>query len=614
MDERVIYSPLKIECKSVPNAVKVGSEVVFSIFVNNAISVNTCKFVSVFEKTDEVFWSEMEFVSKDEETSKYSIKFTPSNTGLYFYFFEVFTDSCVIKVGKDEFNESYTTDENPNYFQMTVYNREFKEPKWLNGGIMYQIFVDRFNSVGEVNVKGNAKLHSSWEDCPVFTPNSQGIIENNDFFGGNLKGIIAKLSYLKRLNVTCIYLNPIFEAASNHKYDTGDYMKIDSMFGTEEDFSELCDKAKKLGIRIILDGVFSHVGDDSIYFNKYSNYFGQGAYQSKDSPYYDWFKFKSYPYEYDSWWGINTLPEIDEANENFIEFVCGENGVVAKWLEKGASGFRLDVADELKEVFIEKLTERAKSVQSDSVVIGEVWEDASNKISYGERRHYFEGKQLDSVMNYPLKNGIIDFVKTGNHRELLKVVNSIYDNYPFEVLNCLMNILGTHDTVRILTELQDVPLSNMRKSQKAEFRMSRSARCRVKKKIKMASLLQFTMFGVPCIYYGDEVGMEGYEDPLNRLTFPWGMEDREILEWYVLLGNIRRTLVAFENGFYKTIYCNDGVFVFERISKDQKATVVVNCGKEDYTFKFNGNKRDFISGKRYDESITVGSYEGAVIV
>ena len=190
--------------------------------------------------------------------------------------------------------------------------------------------------------------------------------------------------------IICLYLNPIFEAHSNHRYNTADYRKIDPLLGTEEDFVELCAKAKAVGISVILDGVFSHTGSDSLYFNRNGRY-GEhsGAYRDPDSPYREWYSFRRYPDDYESWWGFRTLPNVRETYPSYLDFICNPNtGVLAKWLSLGASGFRLDVADELPDAFLDRVYQTVKSFGEDKVVIGEVWEDASNKISYGNRRHY----------------------------------------------------------------------------------------------------------------------------------------------------------------------------------------------------------------------------------
>ena len=286
--------------------------------------------------------------------------------------------------------------------------------------------------------------------------NAEGKVLNNDFFGGNIRGILEKLDYLQSLHVTVLYLNPIFRSFSNHRYDTGNFMEIDPTFGTEEEFARLVEECRKRGIRIMLDGVFNHTGDDSLYFNKYGRYPGVGAYQSKDSKYYAWYNFIHYPEKYSAWWGIDNLPAVNEECPSYADYITGENGVIRYWLKYSLGGFRLDVADELPDEFIEKIRQAVKAADPEAVVLGEVWEDASNKIAYSKRRKYFWGKELDSVMNYPLKDAIIQFILSGDTSLFRQTVAMLRDNYPKSVLDSLMNILGTHDTARILTALGGV--------------------------------------------------------------------------------------------------------------------------------------------------------------
>ncbi len=511
--------------------------------------------------------------------------------GLYFYCFMLPNDEF-IGVSDTLCGIKTTT---PERFQLTVYSSEYKVPSWLNGGIIYQIFPDRFCSSSADKTAPNGKvLHSNWLDTPVFLPNEKGRVVNNDFFGGDLQGIISKLDYLSELGVTAIYLNPIFEAFSNHRYDTGDYMKIDSLLGAEKDLVELIDEARKKGIGIILDGVFNHTGDDSVYFNRYGRYQSIGAYQSKDSPYYSWYSFIDYPNLYESWWGIDTLPAINERNRAFINFITGENGVLAHYTKLGVSGWRLDVVDELPDFFVKEIRSAIKKVNSDGIVIGEVWEDASNKISYGVRREYFLGNELDSVMNYPLKDAILNYVRYSDEKLLFKTVNEQLDHYPSAVLHSLMNILSTHDTVRLITALHGEDMSGRSKSEMAQTFIPNDQLDMAEFKLKVASLLQYTLYGVPCVYYGDEIGMQGYIDPLNRKCYPWGKENHELINWYTKLGKIRRRYSAFSEGETQIIYANHGVFVFKRTASDSEVLVGVNLGFEEFYLSFDGELNNII--------------------
>ena len=383
-----------------------------------------------------------------------------------------------------------------------------------------------------------------------------------------------------------------------------DYMKIDGLLGGEEDLKELIEKAEERGIKIILDGVFNHTGSDSVYFNKNGTYDSLGAYQSKKSPYYKWYKFNEYPDDYESWWGIKTLPAVNENEKSYIEFITGKNGVIEKYAAMGIGGFRLDVADELPDEFIKKIRKTLKGVNENAILIGEVWEDATNKISYGRRRTYFLGEELDCVMNYTLKDAIVKFVKDKNARAFSYTVKEAKDHYPKEVFNINMNILSTHDTKRILTALSNAP-DVFSKAEKAAFHLSGKEKKEAVLRLKTASLLQYTLNGVPSLYYGDEAGMEGFEDPFNRLYYPWGKEDKEIFSWYKLLGKIRREHGVFKDGDYKELYVDRNFLCFERRNEEEVVAVAVNLGESEYTLNFNGVMKDLIKEKNYENGVKI---------
>lgn len=531
--------------------------------------------------------------------------------GLYFYHF----DLCNGQYISNSYDYIGILSNAKEDFQLTVYGDDFEVPSWLSGGVIYQIFPDRFCRCEEQKQIPSYKvLHENWQETPVFMPNAQGEIVNNDFFGGDLKGITSKLDYLVSLGVNAIYLNPIFKAFSNHRYDTGDYMQIDDLLGDKNDFVELIKNAKQKGIKIILDGVFNHTGDDSLYFNKYNRYDSLGAYQSKESKYYNWYNFTNFPNEYDSWWGIMTLPAINEDNDDYIHFITGENGVIDYYTKLGVGGWRLDVVDELPSEFVKSIRNAVKRADNDAIIIGEVWEDASNKISYGNRREYFQGKELDSVMNYPLKNAIIEFVKNGNSEFLLHTIKEQMDHYPQKALHSLMNILSTHDTARILTVLGGESADGKDKITLSKLKISPNQMESAIFKLKVATTLQFTLCGVPSIYYGDEVGMEGYADPLNRCTFPWGNENTEILEWYKFLSNLRKEFSAFKMGDFEQIYCDKGVFIFKRLDEKSQVLVCINISSNNFYFEFDGNLKELITKKTYTNNYVFNSQTIAIFI
>ncbi|MBE6585913.1 MAG: hypothetical protein E7645_05210 [Ruminococcaceae bacterium] len=478
-----------------------------------------------------------------------------------------------------------------NRFRLLIHEASYCVPSWFGAGVMYHVFVDRFFcGKGETDLqKGRgsrpAILNPDWEHGIPQYPDYPGApLANNMFFGGNLWGVAEKLDYLESLGVKVIYLSPIFKAYSNHKYDTGDYMTVDPGFGGEPALQNLLRKADAKGIKVILDGVFNHTGDDSIYFNRYGTYTTVGAYQSEDSPYADWYHFRSFPEEFESWWGIPILPKLNSSAKACRTYFTGADGVCAHYVNMGIGGWRLDVADELSDRFLDELRVSVKAAsQGEAVIIGEVWENAADKIAYGYRRRYLQGKQLDSVMNYPVRNGILSFVKDGDAPALYHVLTELYASYPRSVSDALMNLLGTHDTRRILTVLGSEPADLERPNHElAHASLSPKQRAKALKLLRMAAALQFTVFGIPSIYYGDEVGMEGYHDPFCRLPFPWKESEgqgalayrTELLTFYRTLGELRKS-PAFHGGDFRVLCHGDHHIVYERISSDAKERYVI---------------------------------------
>lgn len=500
--------------------------------------------------------------------------------GLYWYKFFYTSAHGEFYVTKTGESIGCVTEEGTDW-QQTVYSADFTTPDWLAGGIIYQIFPDRFYNSGaeKVNIPEDRYICNDWYKQPEYRQSGDKLRLSNDYYGGDLKGIEEKLPYLKSLGVTCIYLNPIFEAHSNHRYNTANYLKIDPVLGDEKDLENLVKSAENLGIAIILDGVFSHTGDDSVYFNKYGRYNTVGAYNSKNSQYFSWFKFNDYPNDYSSWWGISTLPETEENDLSFTNFITGENGIINYWLDKGVKGFRLDVADELPDGILDKIRLAMKRKSKENYLLGEVWEDASTKISYGSRRRYLRGKQLDSVMNYPFANAIIDFVKNGNGQNLVNTVMNVLENYPKPAVKLLMNHIGTHDTSRILTVLGSDYTPNSREEQSRTFLSEQQYNTAVNR-LKLAAVLQYTLPGIPSLFYGDEVGVEGYGDPFCRATYPWGKENKELLDFYKSLGKFRRSNSAFKEGEFVPIYSDGTAVVYIRTDGENSVLTAVNIGSE----------------------------------
>lgn len=577
-------------------AVPSHSNILFEIQVPRYYALKEIYLVYICDVNNHYEYVKMAWKGIDSGRDIFEKSIEVKHPGLIWYYFQCNSLNKVTYIGKGN-NGICETDVEPASWQISVYDESFTTPDWIKGGLYYHIFVDRFAKDGTIIKKNNCVIQNDWEGLPVYEADQYGEVVNNDFFGGNLKGIISKLDYLQSLHVTCLYLSPIFEAFSNHKYDTADYSKIDPMFGSLQDFNTLCMEGEKRGIHVLLDGVFNHTGSDSVYFNKKGTYDSLGAYQSQKSDYYKWFNFSEHPDRYESWWGIDTLPSINEEEPSYVEFITGEQGIARRWIEEGASGWRLDVVDELSDAFLEKFRRAVKSKDKDALIIGEVWEDASYKIAYGKRRHYLLGKQLDSVMNYPFMNAIIQFIRYGDAENLNDVVTSICQNYPPSVVHCLMNIIGTHDTRRALTALGGKELSNATKEVKSISKMTMIEREKAIKLLKLAALIQMTLPGVPCIYYGDEAGMEGYEDPLNRRGYPWGKEDKDLVSWYRKLGAIRQSLTVFRDGSFETVYGENQVFLFQRANHKQTVIVGVNRSEASFDIVLEQPYKDLLFNK-----------------
>lgn len=502
--------------------------------------------------------------------------------GLFYYAFY----TPAFTVAQNEFGEGFVIanpGEEVSKFQLSVYKPGSNTPSPHAGGIIYQIFPDRFAKGKGAPVKTGAVLEKDWyKPISEYQAGPGMPVKNNHFYGGTLWGVAEKLDYMKDLGVDVLYLNPIFEADSNHKYDTADYSKVDSMFGGEEALKNLIDKSNEVGIEIILDGVFNHTGDDSLYFNKYGNYNTLGAYQSKESPFYPWYCFRSYPEKYDSWWGISILPKVNGNNDQFIDFIAGRGGIIEKYCKMGILGWRLDVADELSDKMLDAIKKRVCSVREDGLIYGEVWEDASNKIAYSHRRHYFSGGQLNAVMNYPLKNAIISYLQHGDAEFLYYSMRILYGHYPKAVSDLQMNFLSTHDTERILTVLAGSPEADRANDYLATARLTEEQRKNAKKLLRLAVVLLTTLPGMPCIYYGDEIGMEGYHDPFNRQPYPWGKEDKEIFSFFKDTLSLRKKYPMLRDAYYQGVYHDNGVFVFDRFNDHERMRVVMNLSDKPY--------------------------------
>ncbi len=551
-------------CRRPFGAVPCGTAVTLALKAGTAAGVRQVFLRLWKEKEEKEEIMEMHRAGKE---GAYRVVFTtPQQPGLLWYYFILQTQRGEYYYGRSDAGGGLglLRETEPPSYQLTVYQPGAEAaPPWFRDGVLYQIFVDRFyngNPDGRVlNPRHNSMLHGRWDNTPYYIREpGTNRVARWDFFGGNLAGVRDKLPYLKHLGVRALYLNPIFASPSNHKYDTADYHTIDPMFGDNDCFKELCAEAARMGISIILDGVFSHTGSDSIYFNKEGNYNTLGAWQSTASPYYAWYRFRRHPDDYECWWGIDTLPNVNEMEPSYRKFIIsGENSVLRHWHRMGIKGWRLDVADELPGPFLQELRRTLKELDPGAVLLGEVWEDASNKISYGERRDYLLGLELDSVTNYPLRRLMLDFILGRAEAEKVQQeIMNLYENYPLQHFYSAVNMTGSHDCARLLTELRAGLPADLPQEKEEALKLAR---------LKLFVLWQMTFPGVPCIYYGDETGvMEGGEDPENRSSYPWGLENEEVRRYFQTMIALRNHYDVLRSGSWKNVYAAGGAYAYVR--------------------------------------------------
>ncbi|MYL34498.1 glycoside hydrolase family 13 protein [Pontibacillus yanchengensis] len=573
-----------------------GSNVSLTIDVHNHHQVQKVIVHYIYDKSDEEQTKELDLYSEKHYYNSFeaTIKM-PDEPQLVWYYFEIVLEEYTFFYGRlsiEESGEGVLYEHIPPSWQITVYDPEYQTPRWWKNATMYQIFPDRFHVEGDPELEKAPKsslMHTHWENDPYYIRDENGGVVRWDFFGGNIQGIIHKLDYIKSLGVTVIYLNPIFEAESNHRYDTGDYHKIDLLLGTKEDFEQLIAEAKDRGIEIMLDGVFSHTGSNSIYFNQRNEYDSLGAYQSKSSPYYDWYMFHEWPDEYEAWWGVGTLPTLNKEVESYQQFlVHNEDSVIKTWQQSGMNHWRLDVADELTDDLIRQIYQQLKTNDESSVLLGEVWEDASNKSAYGKRREYFLGGVLDSVMNYPLRDLMLDFIKGEVdayflHRRLL----TLREHYPREYFYALMNMLSSHDVERVKTMLDAFLPDDLLDEERRNI---------IQQQVKALSLWLYTFPGIPSLYYGDEAGVTGGKDPDNRKPFPWGREEKELVHWYTKIGQWRSNHAALRTGSFKPHALHEDVYAYERWVKN---------GVDEFGKKANNEHMLYLINRNYQEEIEV---------
>lgn len=586
---RILFDSRQEQYKTPFGTLRAGNSCVLHMDVPESSGATSVTLV--MENCDEQPCCEFTF-EKERVSGVYTTwrcEFTMQERGLYFYWFRIDKRDGSFRLFRQG---DQTNMEAGEKWQLSIIPQDFTVPDYARGAVMYQIMPDRFFKVGECDLTDKLCpfwVHENLSDTPQYTADAEG---NwcNDFYGGNLQGIRAKLSYLHTLGVGVLYLNPIFMAYSNHRYDTADYKRIDPMLGTADDFAALCRDAHALEMRVILDGVFSHTGSNSVYFDA-KGIFGHGAVSDPNSPYRAWYRFRHYPDDYDAWWNMPTLPNIEELSESYVNYIIeDDDSVLAHWLNLGADGFRLDVVDELPDEFVRKLKKRLRVLKPDALLLGEVWEDASNKRAYGVSRRYFVDGELDSVMNYPWRKGIVAFVRGEDDGSALgEAIMRLAENYPPEVLACVMNLLGTHDTMRILTVLGGEYHAS--KAEWATARLSPEARALAVRRLHTAAFLQFMLPGMASIYYGDEVGMEGGADPFCRRYYPWSAGDESLRSFYAALCRVKNETQALKTGDVRVTEAGNGRLSFVRKTENQVVEVYVNQSEVGWELPQGGTLR-----------------------
>ena len=600
MSEPFVFDPRCTLCKYPFGAVPLGAPVTLHVRPEGREGFVRCALLLRAEFAGEEREWELQAEGWDGERQRFSLTFpAPETPELCWYAFRLTRADGSVRY----LDASGWADQPQHRWQMTVYDAASPTPGWFGEGLTYQIFPDRFcrsRLPDMAEMPAGRRLHGNWEDIPDYLPDGDGEY-CRDFFGGDLAGIRGKLPYLRELGVETLYLCPIFEASSNHRYNTGDYRRIDPMLGTEEDFRALCAEAHALGIRVILDGVFNHNGRDSRYFNADGRYDTLGAAQSQDSPYYPWFHFHPWPTDYDAWWGIRDLPAVNEDAPSYRDFIFGgEDSVIRHWLRAGADGWRLDVADELPDDFIAGIRQAMDETKPGCLLLGEVWEDGSNKIAYSQRRRYLLGGETHCLMNYPFRTAALCYLRGGDAAEFRESMETIRENYPAPAFLSAMNFLGTHDTPRVLSLLGEGQ-APAEKAERAVYRLDPEEERLGKERWKLASALLYAFPGSPMLFYGDEAGLQGLEDPFCRGGYPWGREDGDLLAWFRLLGRVRKR-PSLRRGDLTWLHAQGPLLAFRRQAEGETTAAAFNAGDADETLTLPWEGRealDLLTGQRF---------------
>lgn len=586
--------------KSPFGAVREKTVVSFRLGVRRDVAVQDVRLM-----VRQQFTTAYSFVAAEIEGNyRYFVgSFTPPHWGVYWYRFEVETPDGILFLGRDRYGNAIAGDYLPEW-QLSVYGRNVHVPQAHGDEIAYHVFVDRFCRADIPRDPALDRLpprtYKEWDEDVDITGRDGKPYDATDFYGGNLQGVISKLDYLEGLGVTTLFLSPIFLSVSNHRYDTADYMHIDPLLGTEEDFATLVNEARRRGIRVMLDGVFNHTGSDSIYFNRDGHFDSFGAYQGTASPYRDWFTIHK-DGTYDCWWGIQNVPTINKKSRSARHYLFGEDGPLVHWTRYDVD-WRLDVVDELPDNYLDELCRAIRRTNPHSRIIGEVWEDASTKEAYGVPRHYFATGQLDGVMNYVFRNAILDYAKGGGADDFACTVMDLCENYPRHDLDNSLTLLGSHDTVRVLNELTGINTTGWNKQMLRDYRLTPQQRRLGMDRLLVAAALQYTLPGTPTVYYGDEVGVAGFVDPINRRPYPWDNANEELRGYYRRLGMLRHALArSFAGGIR---FANrEGVLVMLRGEGQYECAVCANTSLKPHGLRIYDRCKDLLTDRVWEGNV-----------
>ena len=657
LDEESIYYDSKDETyKSIYGAVPTGTEVAFSIDTGNDAQQVTLVLKG---KENKILSLEKEEGLTEEGKARWSVSTEFSEYGEYEYYFVIGGESSV-KIYCDD-DGYYGTGKTADLtqvqpYEMNVYIDGYETPDWMKNAVIYQIFPDRFfngdtsNDMAQTSSRGATDYEYirdwyTWPENPEQeTLNPDTYPENawsgdgawsNEIYGGDLKGVTGRIEYLKALGVNVIYLNPVFHSISSHRYDATDYTQIDPILGTLGDFTELVKTAEENGMHVVLDGVFNHVADDSVYFDRYYKYVGQdgkvGAYpywayvydymaeneeasqdeaetearkyfESRgvtDFTYTQWFDFTGgfmtddsgeyvqdtiggragkNVYAYDCWWGYDSMPVIIATDGSEYqtpgwaeEIIDGEGSVAQYWLEQGSDGWRLDVANEVSDETWQRFRESVKALDSDNVIIGEIWDDASE---------YLMGDMYDSVMNYVFRDAVLAYAKGGSAQDCVNELEKLRERYPQEAFYAMMNLVGSHDTTRVLSFLDGINDDRAQTDTASAFPTYETTSDTAKERQYLVAFIQMTYPGAPTIYYGDELGMAGADDPDDRRAMEWGRGNRELVEWYASMAEIRNTYSALRTGEIEPVEAGDAEKIMAYVRSDEEAVLYVAANND----------------------------------